>query len=747
MKLLATLLLIIGLTVQSYGQLPPAAAYSYLNGGVYVVYSEPCQANAVGTITVTPPTIGTPPFQYKLNAGAYQNSNVFTNLSPGNYVITIKDNAGDTIIANAAVPQAPDTLSVLAIVTPASSSNTNDGCIHPYVAGGIPPYFYQWSTGQSTATTCGDPPGIYCLTVTDASGCQSTQCDTIGIGVTPFQAWTVSTDVNCPNATNGTITVTPIGGNPPYQYKLGNGSYQGSNVFTGLGPGVYTITIKDQSNQTVQTGAAINHPAPIVVDAAVVNATTSATIDGSIQTLISGGAPPYTYFWSGGVISPNRVNLFHGNYSITVTDSLGCSATATFTVGAGATLLSAIAGVTNPGCNGNNDGAINLIAYGGNPPYTYLWNNGETSHGIDSLGAGEYIFTITDAANHQIIDSIAITEPGYMYTSGYVANVSCHGFGDGIVDLTPYGGTPPYSYKWSNGDSTQDLFHLNGGNYFVTVTDAHGCQETSLFLIDNPPLLEVSGLPTSTTCAGNADGSIISIVAGGSHPFSYHWSNNSTQPNLTGVGPGNYNVVVTDSNGCSATATFTIGAGSLTYRDDSATICSPRSYNFYGFILTSYGNYTDTVIGNSGCDTLVTLYLYTLPFSEQTFSVLLTPGAQYTFQGQIYSTPGIYSDTLISSNGCDSILTLYLSFTTVVNEVPSPVVTIYPNPANNKVHLITDIAGSYAWKLFNLLGELLLRGPADKPAFDIDISSLASGTYFIRLNSALGETQGRVVKE
>jgi hypothetical protein len=214
-------------------------------------------------------------------------------------------------------------------------------------------------------------------------------------------------------------------------------------------------------------------------------------------------------------------------------------------------------------CNGNCTGAIaNITVTGGTTPYTYLWSNGQTTANLTGLCAGTYTLTVTDAAGCDVVgNTITITEPPVLTLGGFptVTNVSCNGGNDGAVsNLNAVGGTPPYTYLWSNSDTTPGLQNLEAGNYNGTITDANGCtlSSPSGFSINEPDSLVITGTVTNVT--NGSDGAVDVAVTGGSAPYTYTWDNAASTEDIANLDSGTYVLVVTDNNGCTETATFTV---------------------------------------------------------------------------------------------------------------------------------------------------------------------------------------------
>ncbi|MFC2111291.1 C25 family cysteine peptidase [Bacteroidota bacterium] len=206
----------------------------------------------------------------------------------------------------------------------------------------------------------------------------------------------------------------------------------------------------------------------------------------------------------------------------------------------------------NVRCRNGNDGEIDLIISCGNFPYTISWSNGDSTESINNLTAGTYVYTVTDNMNSSITDSVTITHPATFLTSSATqTDVKCYFGADGQIDLSVVGGLPPYSYKWSNLHSGQDLIGVGQGTYYVTITDSYGCQIKDTVTVNQPPLLIVS-ITHINDLYGNCSGEATATVSGGIPPYTYLWNDSLSQttPIASGLCPGIYKVIATDSNNC-----------------------------------------------------------------------------------------------------------------------------------------------------------------------------------------------------
>ncbi|HEY4799621.1 MAG TPA: SprB repeat-containing protein, partial [Bacteroidia bacterium] len=270
--------------------------------------------------------------------------------------------------------------------------------------------------------------------------------------------------------------------------------------------------------------------------------------DGSAGNIVQGGTPPYTFLWSNGKTTQNISGLSAGTYRMNVTDGNGCFSFVDDLVNTSNGPDAYASSVTDVSCFGLSDGNIQLSANNGTPPYKYQWSNGNTTQNISGLSEGPYSVNVVDATGCLAVASATVGKPGKL--DEYISTVgsSCKKL-NGTAKIVVSGGTSPYYYQWSSGESQDSIFAKSAGVYTVQVTDSHGCTTTGWATIADSisPSILVDSI-VAVDCGSNG-GAYITPT----DPLSvksYWWSNGWVTQNLVGVAAGGYGCIVTDTSGC-----------------------------------------------------------------------------------------------------------------------------------------------------------------------------------------------------
>ena len=482
---------------------------------------------------------------------------------------------------------------------------------------GFPSYY--WSTGSFASSLTNVGPGTYTVTLSDNSGCQVIQSYT----VTEPQAISGNssiTHVSSNGGSDGAIDLTVSGGSGSYTYLWSNGLPPTQNQ-SGLSAGTYSVTIVDGNGcPQFLSNLVVSQPGPLTASGAHTDVNCNGDNSGAINISVGGGftppdVPMYQFQWSHGETTEDVANLAAGQYSVTVTavPTSTESQTLNFTI-TEPTVLSLSGTPSDVLCFGQSTGAITTTVSGGASPYTYEWSNNFAVANIGGLSAGSYSLTVTDDNGCRAIEVFTLTQPtnGFMFGFQTTA-VDCYGDASGAIDLTMdlNGATPPFTFLWSNGATTEDLTNIPAGLYTVVITDDVGCTVTlPAPVITQPanPLAIVNPIVvTDVANYGAGDGSVSYQVSGGTQPYTYQWQGPSGpitgNNSITGLDGGNYYTTVIDANGCTSTAFFTVNEPGLltlsgTVTDETCLGTADGSID-----LTVSANGTPTYVWSNGATT------------------------------------------------------------------------------------------------------------------------------------------------
>ena len=550
------------LSMLSISNIQPPSVCS-LSANIVSQTNVACNGTNTGSISVST-SGGSGPYTYQWSNGSTTSNtslttNTISNLTAGNYSVSVTDSNGCKATTSTTITE-PSKLNVFpSSQTNISCNGGSNGAATVIASGGSGGYTYSWApgnpSGDGTPSVTGLAAGTYDVTVTDANGCTAKTSITI-TEPTALSASATGTNVSCNGGADGSINLSVSGGVAPYHYAWSNGAV--TEDLVGVTAGSYNVTVTDDNGCTTTANVTVNEPVVLSASAIAGNVSCNGDSNGYVDLTVTGGTAPYTYLWSNNASTEDMIDLSAGTYDVTVTDAHGCTANASVTVTEPAA-LSASASVGNVSCNGGSDGSVDLTITGGTAPYTYAWSNGATYEDVSGVSAGNYNVTVTDAHGCTTTANATVNQPAVLSASAIASNVFCNGGSNGTVDLTVTGGTPPYTYAWSNTATTEDMIDLSAGTYDVTVTDAHGCTATTSVTVSEPTAISILTSSTVVSSNGGNDGSATAIASGGAPPYSYSWSpsgdNNST---ATGLTAGIYTVTVTDGNGCSASKTVEV---------------------------------------------------------------------------------------------------------------------------------------------------------------------------------------------
>jgi gliding motility-associated-like protein len=512
---------------------------------------------------------------------------------------------------------------------------------------GLLPLQYHWSNGGNSVTQLISPSitTAYIMTLTDANSC--TSVDTMTVTVLPLPTVTVSNVVpeNC-FLSNGAINIAVNGGTSPYLYNWNTIPVQNTQNAIGLPQGTYTVLVTDSNSCSASlSGIVTEIPGPLVAGS-VQDESCAGLNDGSVIITISGTTLPFAYSWSTGDSIQNIANLPGGTYSLTVSDAAGCINTSTYNVNKHP-VINLTTSSTDSHCD-HSDGSASVDLTGGSGDFSYQWSNSDTISDLINILAGTYTVTVTDGFCTSTASVSLVTLPGPSVSILNIIDETCTA-GNGGATAVSSGGTPGYLYQWSclPAQSIQILQNVHAGNYDVTISDVNGCTATNNVTITNSPAPTLSVLSILPANCGYSNGAININVNGGTGPFLYSWNSSPPQytQNLSNVPPGNYIVIVNDSNNCTATihSSVTELPGPLSTSAGLPEICSrgngsafvtaagghgfPYNYSWSTIPPQNTQNATNLVSGtytvtvdDGGCSTTSTICISNIPGPDAAFT-------------------------------------------------------------------------------------------------------------------------------
>ena len=582
-----------------------------LAAGKYtVVVTDENQCAAMVDIEVTQPEIITLDIKvndvrcYGQNTGSIILSNIKGGIAPytitwaglpdtdervdglvaGNYDLKIEDSAGAKFEKTIEVKQ-PKEIEIKTITELSKLSvdcfGNSTGEITIEILGGTAPYNYKWVgvTEENVENVKDLPAGTYSILLTDANNCLYDQYSQEIKG--PVGKLTISESIvenKCYGENNAQIEINVTGGTAPYTYLwtgagIPSDKIKDQNQYNLYNGESYKVTVIDDLKCTLEKVFTLGKREEMLIATSSKDVLCNGNRTGELHATISGGTGPVSYGWESndGSYSSSELDintLYAGKYIFKAKDSAGCEVVKEEIIDE-PDVLTATLPADFALCGGIDDGELYVTVDGGTKPYTYLWHKdyddvnpvGFGAH-LTNLGAGIYQVFIKDRNGCEASDDAIIKASVPMnIIRKSIVNVSYNGFNDGSIEIEATGGTDPLTYTWSGPTidpnvpvTGQSLTHLVAGYYYVTVEDAVGCKITERFEITQPEELTVEATIDDIKCAGDL-GKILLRVDGGTPNYTYEWtsingySNSTTNPEVTGLLAGVYDVTIKDSKG------------------------------------------------------------------------------------------------------------------------------------------------------------------------------------------------------
>lgn len=731
--------------VYEAGQRNTSGLYEFVSscGMTYDVNSvtdASCHGFDDGSIDIAP-NGGYSPFSYEWSNG--KTTQDLNDIPAGTYSCTIRDKNNVEVETLDITVGEPDAIEVLANqITIETCPGYGDGAIDISASGGVGGFGYLWSNGLSQEDIGDLNAGDYTVVVTDSDGCTSEETYEVGVNPAP------DADAGDDGYLSCVETIATLDGTNSesfgvtYLWTTPNG-----NIVSGANtpvcdvdePGDYFLLVTftatgcfSEDMSLVQQDITV--PAADAGDDGMLNCAVSTdTLDGSKSANGNG----FSYLWEtvdGNIISgastPYPVVDAEGVYVLTITNEVnGC----TNTDEAEVIYDNGPAAPDADYSYSADDQQVTFTNTSDNNPLTFLWTFGDGNsstaespvHTYAEQGEYEVCLIATNACGADTICATIEVSAAVLNISTAVSNATCnHNSSDGSVDLTVAGGTPPYTFLWNNGATTEDLADVPAGNYSVVVTDSNNEQKTINVTVNATYQVNIDqSLETMPSCFGYDNGAITVDASSNGGPLTFSWSHD---PNLqsntaNNLEAGSYTVIATDPNNCAHEVTIDLGEPSALIGDLAVQHASPGQNN---------GSATMTPDGG------------TAPY-EITWSTGETGGTINNL------APGDYSVSVLDANGCLTEEIFTVQELTGIQDIASLTsFRLFPNPASHIVQLdmTFDQVEDLNIRLLNLLGKEVLQRRMSGNAIQetLPLSQLTPGTYFLEVRTGTGRLTQRL---
>jgi len=498
---------------------------------------------------------GTTPYKISWDNG--EDTREASRLVAGRHTVSVTDANACAATATIVIPENILPLSVIIRETAPVKCPGDKAGLEVSVTGGKSPFRYVWSASSLAGERVSAPAGTYTVTLTDAAGTTASAA----IQVSQPAQLTVTAAVTAPagvGASDGKASVTAAGGTAPFNFSWSSGE-SGASA-SRLSAGKHGVTATD-ANGCAGT-ASIEITENILPLSAAVSETGSIKCAGqktSLEVKIAGGKGPFKYVWNTPSVTGASPGVSAGEYTVTVTDVTGNTASASAKVNQPAQLTIS-ASMKSPAGIGASDGKALAKVNGGTEPYAVVWSNGETAVEASALKSGAHTVTVTDANGCTAATGLGIDEniPPLTISLSEIVAPRCAG-DKTTLSADVNGGKKPYKFVWSdpNIESGKPLL-LSTGMYGFTVTDATGNTASSSISVKMQAQLTATAEVQAPASTGGTDGKATVKATGGVQPFTFSWSSGETTAAASALPPGKQTVTVTDANGCVATATAEI---------------------------------------------------------------------------------------------------------------------------------------------------------------------------------------------
>jgi|GEM_PF-1190349 len=618
-------------------------------------------------------------------------------------------------------------------------------------------------TNASSTICSGLKVGTYIFQIKDKNGNLCSNVPNIKVTISQpnaalsiIDSKTISIPATGKGLSNGSISITPQGGNGNYVYnwfKEDNTNInQVTNTAVNLAAGKYYAIITDAKGCSLASPLFQVTEPPLLECSITVQNVISCNGDknGSIKPTVIGGflksGMNYTYQWyedgkTAVLATGNVLNAIgKGSYYVIVTDSNGNQAKSKSLIVNEPFALNNTLTSDYTLCGDANDWTITATPSGGTMPYNYIWNTGGKTANLQNVPPAKYSVLVTDNHGCSVTKTITITVPTHLSATEIITKPTCFGGSDATIVLTSSGGQGPYSYLWNTGEKSNILSNASAKGYSVAVTDFKGCVINKSYTIENPPK-DVINLGEDVTLCFDQSLIINSTIA--DDKAKYSWTSTkgftSNKPIITVSEPAEYTLVVTNHLGCNATDMLKISKQDTAISAEFAV--SSQVFLNEKFIIVDISN----------------------PIADSVEWVLPTEATVVSknkdFAELSFSKAGEYELTLNTKKG-NCTATQTKKIVVVEGEYVNPDNTdlkkkfdlrIYPNPSNGifTVDVTLDKIMPAHVKVYNLSNNLIIDSKyeegKDTYKFNFSLSGLVPGVYFVLVESQQGNQLRKII--
>ncbi len=655
------------------------------------IVNPTCSGTCTGAVIVNA-TGGTLPYNYAWSAGAAPNASADYTLCAGAVNVVVTDSNHCSITSSYTLVDPPVVIVNLVSQSNALCYGSNTGSLTVSGTGGTSGHFnYHWSNSINGPTDSTLVAANYKVTATDLNGCTATGSYTISQPSTFIVIDSpVITNIKCHGLHDGAISAKANGGAGTLNYsweEVSTSAFLFGQTITNLSADSYNLTVTDSTNCQALANYQVLDAAALTIDSLTISAPTCYGVNNGTGAIYAhGGTGNLNYNWNGTAADTTALlnNIGTGPLTITILDGNNCIVKDSAFVTQPPQIVINVLNQVNVLCNAGANGSITISTSGGVAGYTYLWNNYQTGPTDTALAAGAVTVTVTDSHACTVSQTFNITQTSTLVANPLETDNKCFSAADGLIDANITGGSPPYSFMWSDSQSTQIAHALPAGTYTCTVTDYDGCTLLATSTVNQPEDIVIYDSTIAVKCNGQNSGMITIAATGGVSPFTFACTQDEAifkyaqNGIITQLDTGIYSVIASDGNGCTKNIAAYVPSAvpdSFTTATDS-TLC--------------YG-----VAFRDGAAHIVATTLQNAPY-------------QYGIDGGAFQLNGYFPGLAagahlilaINTNGCiDSLpVSIYEPPPVIVQMVPDTIVIPLGQSQSVKVNYLNISNAIYSWE-------------------------------------------------